>query len=287
MAVEVRAIHPGIGAEILGVNLATISDDDFRVVYKAFLDYMVIAVRGQRFTIEEFLNYSRRFGRPTPHIVKKTRHPNYPELTVMGETVKADGTIDKDMLKRGEGWHTDTAYLPEPCKATQLYALEIPSYGGDTLFVSMYAAYDALPQSLQMKVDGLQARFCNSGKFKALNTLIDEEERARPTVIHPIVRVHPETGRRSLYVNPIHILDIVGMTPEESDELLRDLFARMVQPGFEYRHKWQAGDTIIWDNRCLNHSAAGGYPVNERRIHWRTTIMGNGNEGAMIAAAAE
>jgi len=288
MAIEVRAIHPGIGAEILGVDLTKIGDDEFRLIYKAFLDYLVVVVRSQHFTIERFLAYSRRFGRPTPHIVKKTRHPQYPELTVMGEnTRKPDGKIDNTVLKRGEGWHTDTAFLPEPAKATQLYAVEIPSYGGDTLFANMYAAYDALPDALKNRIEHMQARFCNSGKLKAQNDLLDEEERNRPPVVHPVVRVHPETGRKSLYVNPIHLLELVGMSPEEGDELLKDLFARMVQPGFEYRHKWQVGDVVIWDNRCLIHSATGGYPISERRIHWRTTIMGNGDEGAVIGAAAE
>ena len=273
MTVEVRPVTPGIGAEIRGVQLATISDDDFSRVYRAFLDHLVLVVRDQQFTIPEFLDYSRRFGRPTPHVIKKTRHPEYPELTVMGDKVKADGTVDQTVLKRGEGWHTDTAFLPQPAKATQLYALEIPSYGGDTLFANMYAAYDALPQDLKDRIANLRAVFCNSGKNKAANDLMDQEERDRPSVVHPIVRVHPETGRKALYVNPTHTFGMADMPPDEGDALLQDLYARMVQPGNEYRHQWRVGDVVIWDNRCCIHSATGGYPLHERRIHWRTTIM--------------
>jgi len=284
MTVEIHPVAPGIGAEIRGVTLARISDDDFAKVYRAFLDYQVLVVRDQQFSIPEFLGYSRRFGRPTPHVIKKTRHPDYPELTVMGEKVKADGSVDKTVLKRGEGWHTDTAFLPEPAKATQLYALEIPSFGGDTLFANMYAAYEALPEPLKARIADLRAVFCNSGKNKAKNDLMDQEERDRPSVTHPIVKVHPETGRRSLYVNPVHTLCMADMGEAEGEALLQDLYARMVQPGSEYRHQWRVGDVVIWDNRCCNHSATGGYPLNERRIHWRTTIMADPAIEARAAA---
>jgi taurine dioxygenase len=126
---------------------------------------------------------------------------------------------------------------------------------------------------LQQRVDGLKAAFRCGGKEQATLALLDEEERSRPPVVHSIVRVHPETGRKALYVNPVHILGIVGMSPSESDAFLAELFGLMVVPGCDYRHKWQPGDLVIWDNRCAIHSAAGGYPADEPRIHWRTTIM--------------
>src|SRR4051794_2584297 len=147
MPIEIHPVAPGIGAEITGVDLARINAGDFAKVYRAFLDHIVLVVRDQEFTIPQFLAYSARFGRPIPHVIKKTRHPDYPELNVMGEKLKGDGSVDSSVLKRGEGWHTDTAFMPEPCKATQLYAREIPSFGGDTLFANMYAAYDALPRA--------------------------------------------------------------------------------------------------------------------------------------------
>ena len=273
MTIEVVPLTPGIGAEIRGVNLSTISDSEFTDVYEAFLDHSVVVVRNQVFTIPQFLDYSRRYGPLMPHVIKKTRHPQYPELTVMGQKERVDGTVDQTVLKRGEGWHTDTAFLEQPCKATQLYALEIPSYGGDTLFASMYAAYDALTPEMKDKIGTLHAVFCNSGKNKASNDLMDQEERDRPNVTHKMVQVHPETRRTTLYVNPVHTLAVADMAPQESDALLEELYRNIVQPGHEYRHLWRAGDVVIWDNRCCVHSATGGYPITERRIHWRTTIM--------------
>jgi len=288
MALEIVPLSPGIGAEIRGVRLNRISDADFRTIYATWLDRQVLVVRDQQFTIEEFLAYSARFGIPTPHVIKRTRHPEYPALTVMGGApiVYREGTPQEATLKRGEGWHTDTAFLPVPAKATQLYALEIPSFGGDTLFASMYAAYDALPGDLKTRLETMQAVFCCDGKNKASNRLMDEEERQRPPVRHPIVRVHPETGRKSLYINPVHTLAMAGMDAEEGDALLDDLYARMVQPGFEYRHQWRVGDVVIWDNRCTIHSATGGYPLSERRVHWRTTIMARDPDGASAGRSA-
>jgi taurine dioxygenase len=287
VALEVYPLSPGIGAEIRGVRLASISDADFRTVYAAWLQHLVLVVRDQQFTIEEFLRYSARFGRPTPHVIKKTRHPDYPALTVMGGNVAYRDGGGKDVgVKRGEGWHTDTAFMPQPAKATQLYALAIPSYGGDTLFASMYAAYDALPTPMKARLETLEAVFCCDGKNKDKNLLMDDEERQRPPVRHPVVRVHPETGRKALYVNPTHTLAMADMAPDEGDALLEDLYARMMQPGFEYRHKWRVGDVVIWDNRCCIHSATGGYPLSERRVHWRTTIMDDGAKTPARRSAA-
>jgi taurine dioxygenase len=274
MSLTVKPIAPGIGAEIVDVDVNALTEREFGRIYQAFLDHLVLVIRGQKLSIEQFLSYSERFGRPVPHITLKTRHPDYPALTVMGRTsIVPGGNVGNAVLKRGEGWHTDTAFLPQPAKATQLYAIQLPSYGGDTLFANMYAAYEALPPALQHRVDGLRATFRCGGKEQATLDLLDEDERNRPPVVHSIVRVHPETGKKALYVNPIHLLGIEGMSAAESDAFLAELFEKMVVPGHEYRHKWQVGDIVIWDNRCAIHSAAGGYPVDEPRIHWRTTIM--------------
>ncbi len=159
------------------------------------------------------------------------------------------------------------------CKATQLYALEIPSYGGDTLFANMYTAYENLPDALKKRIEGLQAEFVYGGRTRQGIDLLDPEDQKRPPAVHPIARVHAETGRTSLYVNPVHITRIVGLSQSDSDALIEELFSHMVQPGAEYRHRWQAGDIVIWDNRCSIHAATGGYPLNEKRIHWRVTIM--------------
>jgi len=193
----------------------------------------------------------------------------------------ADGALDMAIYRRGaEGWHTDGAYDQEPFKATQLYALAVPSRGGDTLFASMYAAYDALPQRLKQQLEGRVGAFTYGGRRKA-TTLLNAEDRDWKPVFHPIVRTHPETGRKALYFDPGKILRIEGLEASESDALIDELAGYMIQPEGQYRHTWHKGDIVIWDNRCSYHKAAGDYPPEEDRIHWRVSIKeraeGNGD----------
>jgi taurine dioxygenase len=271
--IEVRRRGEQIGAEIHGVDVKALDDADFAAIYRAWLDHNVVVVPGQELTIEDFLRYSRRFGVVHPHPSKSTRHPDYPEITLLGANkFGPDGALDMAIYRRGaEGWHTDGAYDEQPFKATQLYALAIPSRGGDTLFASMYAAYDALPARLKDRLEGRTGAFTYGGRRKA-TALLDAEDREWTPVFHPIIRTHPETGRRALYFDPGKILRIEGLPPEESDALIDELTERMIQPGGEYRHRWRKGDVVIWDNRCSYHKAAGDYPPEEDRIHWRVSI---------------
>ncbi len=276
MHIELTAAN--IGALITDIDVKHLSDDDWRLLYQTWLDRNVIVVRGQSLTIEDFLAYSRRFGQVKPHRVRRTRHPDYPEITRMGADAKASNPAIAPVIhNRGQGWHTDSAWDTDICKATQLYGIEIPSFGGDTLFANMYTAYQALPQSLKARIEDLKAEFSYGGKAREGIELLEPEDRDRPPAVHSVVRVHPETGRKALYVNPSHIVRILGMPEAESDRLLAELFWYMLQPGAEYRHKWAAGDVVIWDNRCSVHSAAGGYSTDQRRIHWRTTIIESTN----------
>ena len=270
---EIRRIGPQIGAEIVGVDVKTLDAAGFAAIYRAWLDCNVIAVRDQQLEIEEFLAYSRRFGAIEPHPSKSTHHPDHPEVTLLGvNKFGADGTLDMAVYRRGaEGWHTDGAYDAEPFKATQLYALAIPSRGGDTLFASMYAAYDALPERIRTRIEGRNAAYVYGGRSRR-TALLDPEDRDKAPVFHPLVRVHPETGRKGLYFDPGKILHIEGVDPAESDALIDELEGYMVQPGAEYRHRWRKGDIVIWDNRCSYHLAAGDYPPEEDRIHWRVSI---------------
>ncbi|MGE0576999.1 TauD/TfdA dioxygenase family protein [Reyranella sp.] len=271
---EIERPDPGIGAIATDVDVRALSEADWNTLYRTWLDGIVLVVRGQTLGIEEFLAYSRRFGRLKPHRVKRTRHAEFPELTVMGVgTRKADGQVDKTIYDRGGGWHTDSPWDTEICKATQLYAIAIPSYGGDTLFASMYEAYETLPESLKQRIAGMKAEHVYGGRGRRGNDLLDPEDRNRPPAVHPIVRVHEETGRTSLYANPYHIVRIQGLSDAESESLIAELTGHMVETKAQYRHKWQVGDIVIWDNRCALHSATGGYPIEEKRIHWRVTIM--------------
>jgi taurine dioxygenase len=271
---KIERAEPKIGAIVTGIDVRSLSDADFQTLYRAWLEGIVLVVRGQTLAMEEFLDYSRRFGRLKPHRVRKTRHPDHPELTVMGlGTRKPDGQVNQAIYNRGGGWHTDSPWDTEICKGTQLYGIAIPSYGGDTLFANMYEAYDALPESLKKRIEGLSAEHAYGGRARKGVELLELEDQRRPPAVHPIVRTHEETGRKSLYANPYHILRIQGLDDSEGDKLLAELTGYMVDTPAQYRHKWQVGDIVLWDNRCSLHAATGGYPIEEQRIHWRTTIM--------------
>lgn len=271
--IEVRRLGPQIGAEVRGVDVKTLDDARFATIYRAWLDHNVLVVPDQELQIDDFLTYSRRFGLVHPHPSKMTRHPDYAEITLLGvNKFGADGALDLAIYRRGaEGWHTDGAYDQEPFKATQLYALAVPSTGGDTLFASMYAAYEALPSRLKQRLHGRQGAFAYGGRRKA-TALLNEEDRDWKPVLHPIIRTHPETGRQALYFDPGKILRIEGLDEGESDALIEELTGCMIQPHGEYRHQWRKGDIVIWDNRCSYHKAAGDYPPEEDRIHWRVSI---------------
>ncbi len=271
---EIIPQNPHVGAIVNGADVNDMSDEAFAQIYQAWLKHGVICVRGQNMDMPGFLAYCRRFGRVKPHLVKRTRHPEYPDITVMGiNKRKLDGSLDKSIMTRGVGWHTDLPWDQEICKATQLYAVAIPSRGGDTLFTSMYVAWDRLPEDLKQRVGELDAVFVYGGRKKPHDDFLTDADRARPPAIHPVQRRHEETGRTSLYLNPFHVTQLAGLSDEESDELLAELTPHLVHEDAVYRHEWQAGDIVIWDNRCCLHSATGDYPPEEDRIHWRVTIM--------------
>ena len=273
---EIRRMGP-IGAEVTGVDVKTLDDGTFGKIYQAWLDSNVLCVRDQVLEIDDYLTYSRRFGSVLPHPSKVTRHPEYPELTLLGiNKYRADGTLDRNIYARGgEGFHTDGSYEELPYKATQLYALAIPSTGGDTFFASGYAAWEELPQHLKRRLEGKYGLF-KYGGLTQRNALLDEEDRKVKPVRHPLVQAHPETGRKLLYYDQGKILGVEGVPEAESDAIIRDMAAYMAQPPCQYRHKWRKGDIVIWDNRCSYHKAAADYPPEEDRIHWRVSIKDYG-----------
>jgi len=273
---QVNRMGP-IGAEILDIDVKAMDESIFAKIYQTWLDCNVIAVRDQKLDIEDFLAYSRRFGSVSPHPAKSTRHPEHPEITLLGTNkFRPDGTLDRDIYRRGaEGFHTDGSYEEVPYKATQLYAIAIPSTGGDTHFSSAYAAYEELPQHLKQRLERRYGLFKYGGRMKA-NLLLNEEDRNARPVRHPLVRVHPETGRKLLYFDQGKILSIEGVDDAESNAIIEEMRAYMVQPPAQYRHQWRKGDVVIWDNRCSYHKAAGDYPPEEHRIHWRVSIKEHG-----------
>ena len=270
---RIERLAEQVGAEVTGVDVRKLDDATFEKMYRAWLGANVLIVRDQDLTMGEFVQYSRRFGVVEEHPAKLTAHEEYPEVLVMGvNKFKPDGTLDMAIYRRGaEGWHTDGSYNAQPYKGTQLYAVAIPSRGGDTFFASTYAAYDAMPEGLRRRIAGLRGAYVYGGRRKA-QSLLKEEDRNRPPVFHAFVKTHPETRRKVLYFDPNKLLYVEGLPESESDALIAELKGYMVQPGAQYCHKWRKGDIVIWDNRCSYHRAAGDYPPEEDRIHWRVSI---------------
>ncbi len=270
---EITRLGPRIGVAVRGVDVRTLDAAGFAPIYQAWLDYNVLVVKDQHLTIPEFLAYSRRFGNVVPHPSKSTRHPEFPEITMLGTNkFGPDGKLIDAVYRRGaEGWHTDGAYDEVPFKATQLFSLAIPSRGGDTHFSDMYAAYEALPARLKTRLEGVRGGFVYGGR-NGTNALLNPEDRDRPPALHLLTPRHAETGRQSLYFDPGKLLFIEGAEPAESDALIAELTERMIAPDAEFRHQWDVGDIVIWDNRCSVHKAAGDYPPEEDRVHWRVSI---------------
>ncbi len=275
---DIRPITDTLGAEIAGVDLKAIGDDVFADIHDAFLKHIVLVFPGQQLAMEDFLAFGRRFGPLRPHIVQKSRHPVLPELMMMDNKIEDTrvGVVAKpkaNLVKRGAVWHTDTSYDYVTAKATQLYARTIPSRGGDTLFASAYAVYDALPERLKRLIEGRRATYKYGGRLKREVQLLEEEDRVRPPAVHDLVRVHPETGRKAIYFNPGQVMEIEGLDAVAGDALIEELKSYMETPDGDYRHKWRVDDLVLWDNRCAIHAATGDYPPEERRIHWRCTMM--------------
>lgn len=282
--VQFRRVGPRIGVEVSGVDVKTMDDAAFAAIYQAWIDHNILVVTQQELTIPEFLRYSRRFGFITPHPSKSTRHPAFPDITMLGiNKFGADGALNQSIYRRGaEGWHTDGAYDAVPFKATQLYGVALPSAGGDTLFASGYAAFDAIPERLKSRLDGVRGAFTYGGRRQS-QALLNPEDRNVSPALHPIIRTHAESRRKSLYFDPGKILFIEGASRGESDDLIAELETFMVQPEGMYRHKWHVGDIVIWDNRCSYHKAAGDYPPEQDRIHWRVSIQDIGQAHRLSA----
>ena len=270
---EIRPLASGLGAEILGVDLAgPLGDDTVRTLRTALLDHVVVFFREQMLTPQELLSLAQCFGEPSEYPLVR----GLPECPLVVPVIKEP----HERVNFGGLWHSDTAYLEQPPMATLLYALATPPLGGDTLFANMYLAYDALSNGMKDLLDGLRAVNV-AGKPAASRTREDMRRshatRANDTeleAVHPVIRTHPETGRKALYVNVAHTQRFEGMTAAESAPLLDYLFSHQITPEFTCRFQWQPGSIAFWDNRASLH-----YPLNDyhghRRVMHRVTIAGD------------
>lgn len=293
--ISVVPMNAGVGAEIIGVDLAKKMDDDtFSQVRNAFNTHSVILFRGQRITEEQHISFSRKFGDLVIHILSHQLHPKHPEILVVSNIVENGRNIGS--YDAGRHWHSDLSYSPTPSMGSILYALEVPHDDqgnplGDTMFANTVAAYDSLPEEIKQKVAGLKALFSIEKHFNhyfvdkenngaKMEPLAPETKTAairqdgKKEAIHPVIRTHPVTGRKSIYVEPGHTVKILGIPEQESKELLELLHAQCIRPEFLYRHKWKVGDVIMWDNAAVQHLAVIDYKLPHRRRMQRTTILG-------------
>jgi taurine dioxygenase len=277
MQIQIVPTGPAVGAQIRGVDLSRPLDEaTFGEVEAAFDAHGVIVIRGQTITPATQIAFGRRFGEVMPNFNAEVHGvAGHPELFVVSNIVEGERPIGARRV--GETWHSDMCYAAQPPRATLLHALEIPElYGltlGDTEFANAAAAYEALPDAMQQRLEGLQARFDFRGRTRARG-VSEDIARRYPPVTHPIVRTHPRTGRRSLYVMRGDCTGIVGMDAEEAQRLICALADHIVRPEFVYRHRWQRGDVVMWDNCTVQHKAIIDYDLPQRRLIHRTTIAG-------------
>ncbi len=266
---SVKRLSGTVGAEIQGVTLRPdLPDATIAAIRRVWLDHGVIFFRDQDLSAQDFAAVARRFGQVV----------HYPFLKGLEEAPEVIPVVklEHERVNFGGLWHTDTSYLEEPPMATMLIAREVPPYGGDTLFASGYAAYEALSEGMKQLLAPLRA-ISSSSKAEKTRTREDRkagEERRVLEAEHPVIRTHPETGRKSLYVNGGHSLRFVGMTEEESTPILEYLFAHQVKPEFTCRFAWQPGSIALWDNRCALHNPINDYHGFKRLMH-RVTLAGD------------
>ena len=278
---QVNEIDARGAAEIVGLDCSRPLDSGtVAELMQAFREHPVLAVRDQHLSPHEQTAFTRYFGPLEVHTVSTYNHPDDDGVQIISNELRPDGTAI-GVVDAGDFWHSDSSFKPEPCKCTLLHAIKNPEHGGDTAFDNLTQAYDTLPGELKARVDGRLA-YHHLSKLKNPRVSVSavrpgaNEHYARtnglPEILQPVVRTHPETGRRSLYVSPRFTLRIDGMDEAESEALLLQLFDHMQQDRFIYTHKWRDHDLLIWDNRCLNHLATGGYALPDiRRMH-RTAV---------------
>jgi taurine dioxygenase len=262
------------GSEINGLDFTKPVDPDTRdALNQAFAERHVLVIREQHFTPDQFKAAAQVFGELQPHNKKERHVPGHPDIDYISNEEFAHGK----RIISGETFHTDHSNYPQPPKATALFAVDLPSTGGDTQYVNAHNAYDDLPDATKRRIDGLKAVHVFQSKYspRSLGILTDESRKKLPPPgIHPLVRTHPENSRKALYLNPVRIESIIGMPDDEALALIDELMRHATQKKYEYRHKWRHGDWVLWDNRSVMHQANPDYDMRERRCLYRILLMG-------------
>ncbi len=280
----IQAIPTGkaLGADVAGFDINSASDTDIAFIHQAWLDHLVLRIRGQEFGDDTHLAFARRFGELDlcpPAKFAKPYLPQYPEMSCITNIKNEDGKPLGSLGNYECLWHTDMSYIDEPPLGSVLHAIEIPASGGETGFANMYMAYETLPDDLRGRVDTLKIKhdptFTSDGNLRLGFTDPNESDvRKLPGPLHPIARTHPESGRKALYLGRRKNSYIDGLPLEESEELLDFLWNHAAQEQFTWTQEWQVGDLIMWDNRCCMHRRSS-FSDDDRRLMHRTVVKGD------------
>lgn len=277
---EIRPLNAPLGAEVLGLNLSQPLDaEGFGRIHAAHLEHRLLIFRDQRISPDQQVEFSRRFGPLQIHVQRRFQLDGHPEVLIVSN-IRDENGEPTGLGDAGLFWHSDLSYKDKPSLGSLLHAQELPAEGGDTLFSDVHQLWTALPAHLRKAVEGRSAEHSYLARYAELQRrspwrpdLTPRQRQEVPPVVHPIVRTHPETQLPALFVNEHFTTRIVGIPEDESRQILAELYAWVPHPEFVYRHHWQPHDLLFWDNRCLQHLAAGT-PDHLRRRLYRTTIEG-------------
>lgn len=272
--VKVDQVGAALGARVEGVDLSRELDEQtFTTIQRAFLDHQVLVFPGQHLSPEQQVHFTSRFGAVEPHPLRTRRTPEgFPEVMILENRPGVPGA-------RNDVWHVDVTVTEQPPSLGVLHALKIPGNGkGDTQFANLSAAYESLSSGMREILDGLDGVHSAQGLATRFNNAQSDAlpiTNLPPPIRHPIVRTHPQTARRALFISVLEVINFDGMTPEESRPILQHLYQVATRADFVYRHRWSAGDVVMWDNRCVMHYGVHDYDDTEPRVMHRTTAAGD------------
>ncbi len=271
MTMTVAALTESIGAEVSGADLGVaLGEAAFQAIHDAFLEHSVLVFRDQSLSPNQHIALTRRFGEAEVHILNQFHHADHPEILILSNGRDPSGA-PLGLEDAGRYWHTDVSFTKEPSMGSFLYAHDVPPEGGDTVFASTRAAYDALSAAWKARLDGLRA--VHGLNRTTAPKFTDDQFAALDHIEHPIVRMHPETGQKAIYTGAF-ALSVVGLPERESRDILDFLADHCAAPAFQYRHAWRAHDLVMWDNRCVLHRATDFDSTHRRHLH-RTTVAGD------------
>jgi taurine dioxygenase len=277
MTISILPTGAPVGAQVLGIDLSKpLNSATFSAIERAFNEYGVIFFRDQDLTPCQQIDFTRRFGELDYNVFSKTRGlPGVPEIIIITNILKGGEPIG--LQRAGEQWHTDMCYTARPPRGSILYAHEVPQLAGmtlgDTCFASTCAAYDALPEAMRKRIDGLRATFSFRARKRGF-VVTEAQTAAYPDVVHSLVRRHHKTGRACIYAMRGDCTAIDGMHDSDASVLIAALAEHITRPEFVYRHRWRVGDLLMWDNCSVQHKAIQDYALPLRRLMHRTTIVG-------------